>query len=368
MTIFGQSTRVLLKPILEFIDDASVSEILINKFDKIYIERKGKLYLTEACFETNEHYLAAIRNIAQFVGRTIDEKKPILDARLPDGSRIHVVMPPCATGGTYMSIRKFARENLSIKNLIELKSINLVSAKFLKLCVALNKNIVISGGTSSGKTTFLNVLSSLISNDERIIVMEDSSELKLQQEHVVNMETKQSDKDGAGRITLRDLVKASLRMRPDRIVIGEVRGEEALDLLQALNTGHSGSLTTIHANDPKQTLTRLETLALMSEVNIPLVAIRNQVAGAIDIIVQTARLKDGTRKVTHISEVCDLDENGNYIVKDIFLYKIQKVNQDGAIIGDHHPTEYIPTFFDDAIRQGYKLDKTIFLENKTETK
>lgn len=360
MSVVGESTRVFLKPIIEYLDDPGVSEVMINGSKQIYVEKKGKLHKTENTFDSEEHLMAAIRNIAQFIGRRIDENSPTLDARLPDGSRIHIVVPPCARRGSYLAIRKFARENLSIKNLIDFGSMSMECAKFINLCIQMKKNIVVSGGTSSGKTTLLNVTSSLIPNDERIIIIEDSSELQLQQEHIVPMETKAPDKNGEGAITMRDLIKSSLRMRPDRIVIGEVRGGEALDLLQAMNTGHSGSMTTVHANNPKQTMSRLETLALMSEVELPHRAIKNQIGSAIDIVIQASRLKDGSRKVTHISEVAGLDDHEDYIIHDIFLYKIEKTQTDGTILGRHVPTGTLPSFYKDAKMQGYKVTKRLF--------
>ncbi len=360
MSVIAQATKALLKPVVAYLDDETVSEIMINGRDQIYIERKGKIYKVNDHFETDDELMAAIRSVAQYMGRVINEERPTLDARLPDGSRIHIVIPPCARRGAYMSIRKFSRDKLSIKDLINFGSMSLECAKFLKLSIELKKNIVVSGGTSSGKTTLLNVISSLIPNTERIITIEDSAELQLQQEHVVPMETKAPDKDGKGEISLRELIKSSLRMRPDRIIIGEVRGGEALDLLQAMNTGHSGSMTTVHANDPRQTMGRLETLCLMSDVELPHLAIKMQIASAIDIVVQASRLRDGSRRLTHISEIIDLDEHGNYIINDIFVFKPERVEDNGTIIGKHVPTGKLPSFFNEARIQGYKVSKELF--------
>lgn len=359
-SVIAKSTRAFLKPILKYLEDETVSEIMINGAHCIYIERKGKLHLTDAKFQSEEHLMAAIRNIAQFVGRIINEHKPTLDARLPDGSRIHIVIPPCARAGIYMAIRKFSKDKLTVKNLIEFKSLSVVCARFLNLAIQMKKNIVVSGGTSSGKTTLLNIISALIPNNERILIIEDSAELQLQQDHLVCLETKNPDKKGEGAVPMRELIKSSLRMRPDRIIIGEVRGGEALDLLQAMNTGHSGSMTTVHANDPVQTMSRLETLCLMSGVELPLVAVRNQIASAIDIVVQASRLRDGSRRVTHISEVIGLDEHGDYIVKDIFIFKIMGVDKDKKLIGKHVPTGHIPRFVKEAKIQGYKISEDIF--------
>ena len=360
MDFFKETVKVFLKPIEEYLLDPSVSEIMINGFTTIYIEKNGKIQKTQNRFDDEDQLWAAVRNIAQFVGRTIDEINPILDARLPDGSRVHVVIPPCAKKGIYFSIRKFAKEDISIKNLIDHGSLTVQMAKFLNICILLKKNILVSGGTSSGKTTLLNILSSFIPENERIVVIEDSTELQLQQEHVLPMETKQANFEGKGQIVLRDLVKTSLRMRPDRIIIGEVRGGEALDLVQALNTGHSGSMTTIHANSPKLSLSRLETLSLMSEIEIPWRALRIQIASAINIIIQIARLKDGTRRITAISEVLDLDESGNFASQDIFLFEIKKTDEVGTIHGVHAPTGNLPTFIKEAKVQGYRIDEGIF--------
>jgi len=360
MDFFEETVKVFLKPIEDFLLDEKISEIMINGHDTIYIEKKGKIQKTKSKFDSDDELWAAVRNISQFVGRTIDEQNPILDARLPDGSRVHVVIPPCSKKGIYFTIRKFSKEDISIKNIIEYGSLSLQMAKFLNLCTQIKKNILISGGTSSGKTTLLNIISSFIPSNERIVVIEDSSELQLQQEHVLPLESKAPDFEGKGEVNLRDLVKASLRMRPDRIVIGETRGAEALDLIQALNTGHAGSMTTIHANSPKLSLSRLETLALMSEVDIPWRALRIQIASAIDIVVQIARLKDGTRRLTAISEILELDENGNYIVNDIFTFQIKSVDQKGNIKGIHAPTGNLPTFIQEAKSQGYKIKESTF--------
>ena len=357
---FAAATAGFLKPIATLLEDEGISEIMINGHDEIFAEKKGKIFKTKLTFEDEEQLMAAVRRIAQAVGKTVDEDHPILDGRLPDGSRVNAVLSPVARKGIYVSIRKFMNDSLSVKQLVQFGALSLEMAKFLNLCAAMAKNMIVSGGTSSGKTTLLNVVSSLIPKDQRIIVIEDASELQLQQEHVLPMETRAPDAMGDGGVTIRDLVKSSLRMRPDRIVIGEIRGAEAMDLLQAMNTGHSGSMTTLHANTPKGALARLETLALMSDVEMPLVALRSQVASAVDIVIQASRLRDGSRKITHISEILDLDEKGNYQVNDIFVYQAKDIDKDGKIVGDHVATGNIPTFLEDAKAQGFTVDEELF--------
>ena len=360
--IDSDTTRAFLGPILEYLDDDTVSEILINAPDVIYIERKGRLYRAESVFETQDALMAAARNVAQFVGRRIDEKHPILDARLPDGSRIHIVVPPAAKDGVYIAIRKFGSEPLLVKDMIQGGAISVEMARFLHMAVQLKKNLIVSGSTSSGKTTLLNAISSFIPDDQRVVVIEDASELQLQQEHVLRMETVNNDKL---HIEIRDLVKSSLRLRPDRIVIGEVRGPEALDLLQAMNTGHSGSMATLHANNPKQALSRLETLIMMNRLEMPLIAIRSQIANAIQIIVQASRLQDGSRKITHISEVTGLDEDGNYLVNDIFVLEILGIEgKDEKLVTEFRATGYKPSFLEEAKRAGIKFPDTMFVQKR----
>ena len=342
---YWNSLKNFLAPIWQYIVDDSVSEIMINGPDEIYIERSGRLHRTQNCFSTTE-LRAAVLNIAQYVGRRVDEQVPYLDARLPDGSRVSILLPPCSRKGISIAIRKFAKEALTLEKLIDFGSLSPAMLCYLKAAVALKKNIVVSGGTSSGKTSLLNVVSGLIPDDQRIITIEDSAELQLRQEHVLPMETKPPDKKGRGQITIRDLVKTSLRMRPDRIVVGEVRGGEALDLLQAMNTGHSGSMATVHASSPPQALTRLETLALFSGLDIPIRALREQVSSAVDIVLQTSRLPDSSRKVTHISEVGALTEHGEYRVKDIFRFERSEI-VDGAIHGSHLWTKQPSQFVDE---------------------
>ena len=339
---YWESLKAFLGPVWDYIVDDAVTEILINGQSHVYIEKKGKLIRTEVFFSYDQLH-AAVINIAQYMGRRISEDEPILDARLPDGSRVGIIMPPCSRTGISLSIRKFAKEKLTLEKLLALHSLSEEMLIFLKGCVALRKNIIISGGTSSGKTSLLNVISGLIPDDERILTIEDSAELQLRQDHVVSLETRPADKKGRGEITIRDLVKASLRMRPDRIVVGEIRGGEALDLLQAMNTGHSGSMATLHASSPAQALSRLETLALFSGLELPLRALREQVSSAIDVIVQAARLPDHTRKVTNISVVNQLGDDGAYQVFDVFRYKHQGRDKEGV----HFATGYIPDIIEE---------------------
>lgn len=359
--IDNDTTRAFLSPILSYLDDPEISEILINGAFDIYIEKAGKLHKTEAQFQDEDALFAAVRNIAQYVGRRINEEEPILDARLPDGSRIHIVIPPCAKDGIYMTIRKFGKEAVQMKDLIGFGALSVEMARFIHVSVQLKKNLIISGQTSSGKTTLLNAVSGFIPKDQRIIVIEDASELQLQQPHALRMEVLKNEKT---QVEIRDLVKSSLRLRPDRIVIGEVRGPEALDLLQAMTTGHSGSMATLHANNPRQALARLETLIMMNRLEMPLIAIRSQIAGAIQIIVQASRLNDGSRRITHISEVIGLDENGNYLVNDIFVCEVMGLSSSGKLKVKFKPTGILPTFLEEAHRQGIKVPETMFQETK----
>lgn len=344
MSVFDTSVKVFLKPVLEFLNDDSVTEIMINGPETIFVERRGFVEKTTARFEDANALMAAVRNIAQFVGRPIDDERPFLDARLPDGSRIHAVVPPIARNGTTVAIRKFSKTKLSLKDLIDKKALTPEAARFLDVCLYLKKNIIVSGGTGSGKTTILGILASRCLPEQRILVLEDSAELKVNNQHVVFMEARPADEYGKGLVTLRDLVKSSLRMRPDRVIVGEVRGGEALDLISSMNTGHSGSMGTVHSNNPRECLTRLETLALMNESEMPVQAVRAQVAAAINIVIQLSRIADGSRKVTYISEGTGMDLQGNYTTNDIFLYEQTGRDKDGKIIGSLNPTGNLPTF------------------------
>lgn len=345
---------LFLHPIRAYLEDDEVSEVLINGPQHIYIERKGRLSRCEEVFQSERALQAAIKNVARSMGRVFDDRNPRLDARLPDGSRVHAVMPPMSRQGTVVAIRKFMRDTLSIADLLRYGSVTEEAVDLIRTIVALHKNVIISGGTSSGKTSVLNVLSSMIADDERILVMEDASELQLQQEHVVYFETRQVDEKGKNAVSIRDLIHSSLRLRPDRIVIGEIRGGEALDLLQALNTGHGGSMSTIHANTPLDALSRLETCAMLSGVEFPLVALRQQVASAIDVIVQTARLSDKSRKITHVSEVLPL-QDGQYAARDLLRYRVRKIEADGTLQGRLEGTGETPTFLEEARARGMTI-------------
>ncbi len=347
MSVFETSVQVFLKPVLEFLKDDSVTEIMINGPDTIFIERAGFIEKTTAKFEDANALMAAVRNIAQFVGRPIDDERPFLDARLPDGSRIHAVVPPIARNGTTVAIRKFSKTKLQLKDLIAKGALTPEAARFLDVCLYLKKNIMVSGGTGSGKTTILGILASRCQPDQRIVVLEDSAELKINSPHVVFFEARPADEFGKGLVSLRDLVKSSLRLRPDRVIVGEVRGGEALDLISSMNTGHSGSMGTVHSNNPKECLTRLETLALMTDAEVPVQAIRAQVAAAINIVIQLSRISDGSRKITHISEGLGMDVNGNYQVNDIFLYEQTGRTAEGKVLGSLNTTGNIPSFMRD---------------------
>jgi len=339
------------------IDD--ITEIMVNGPDRVYVERKGVLYRTDTAFADDHQVMAAIERIVSPLGRRIDESSPMVDARLPDGSRVNAIIPPLSLVGPSITIRKFAKTPYQIADLIKFGTINQPMADFLRACVQVRKNIIISGGTGSGKTTLLNVLSSFLPNCERIITIEDAAELQLHQEHVVRLEARPPNIEGKGEIAIRDLVRNSLRMRPDRIVVGECRGGEALDMLQAMNTGHDGSLTTIHANSPRDALARLETLVLMAGFDLPLRAIREQVASAITIIVQVNRERDGSRKITHISEITKME--GEIItMQDLFLFKQEGWDANNRILGHHIPTGCIPNFMEDIKRAKIDLDINIF--------
>ena len=360
MGMYDESLRAFLKPVLGYLDDDRCSEILINGPEDVWIEMSGQLYKTDVVF-TEDGLSAAARNMAQFVGRTLSEDRPRLDARMPDGSRIHVILPPVARCGTTISIRKFFPGGLTIDQLVQFGSITPEAASLVEACVLIAKNIVVAGGTGSGKTTLLNVISQFIPNEERIITIEDSAELQLSQDHLVPLESRPADIKGKGEVSIRDLLHSSLRLRPDRIVIGEVRGGECFDLLQALNTGHGGSMTTTHANSPRETLTRLESLALLSGVELPLRAVRAQVAAAIDVVVCCSRFVDGSRKITHISEVLPLDQRGDYQVQDLFVYTQTGRDEEGKVQGYLAPTGVLPTFLDKLVANGFvEFDKYYF--------
>lgn len=363
MSVFSDAIDQFLYPIKHLLEDAGVSEIMINGPSEIFVEKKGLVYKTDAAFHNEEALLAAMRAIAQSVGRRIDKDNPRLDARLPDGSRIHVVLPPMAKNGTTVAIRKFSKEKLTLNDLITFGSISKEAARFLDICIFLGKNIIVSGGTGSGKTTMLNVLGSRIPKTQRLIIIEDAAELQVKAEHVVNFETRKEDSErGVTAVTIRDLVISAMRLRPDRIIVGEVRGEEALDLIQVMNTGHDGSMGTVHANNPVDACTRLETLCLMGDTKIPADAIRKMVGSAMQIIVQCSRYHDGGRRTSHISEIIGIDKNGNYISRDIFKWvQTGKDPASGKYQGEMIPCNYVPTFFEDIIVNKLPFPKSTFL-------
>lgn len=343
-------------PLKTFLEDDAVSEIMVNGPARIYIEKSGRLEKTSAHFKDEDELMAAIRRIAQMVGRNVGPSHPTLDARLPDGSRVHAILPPGARSGPYLTIRKFRKETLNLNQMVAGGSLSKTMAKFLNLCVLMKKNVLISGGTSSGKTSLLGVIASLVSESERLIVMEDSSELQIRAKHVIAMETQLPSPENPLGLSMTDLLKASLRMRPDRLIVGELRGAEAMDFLQATNTGHEGSMATIHANSPLGALSRLETLAMMAAMDIPWKAIKGQIALGVDIVVQTTRVKEGQRSISRISELKGLNEaDESYHLNDIF-----ELNPAGTQGTRYIATGYVPSFFQAALDAGYKLDRTMF--------
>ncbi len=346
-------------PIQPLLDDVDISEVMVNRANRVYIERKGKLVRTNVTFSNDEHVLQVIERIIFPLGRRIDNENPTVDARLPDGSRVNAVIPPVSIDGPSITIRKFSKDKLTVEDLINFGSISEIMAEFLKACVVSRLNIVISGGTGSGKTTLLNIMSSFIPDDERIVTIEDAAELQLHQDHVVRLETKPANLEGQGAVHIRDLVRNSLRMRPDRVVVGEVRGGEAIDMLQAMNTGHDGSLTTLHANTPRDALSRLETMSLMSGLNMPLKVIREQIASAVDLIVQQSRMKDGSRKVTYVTEVAGM-EGDTIVMTDIFKFEQTGLSEDGKIKGILKPTGMRPMFMNRLEAHGFKLGAQVF--------
>ena len=345
-----------LEPLLERDD---ITEIMVNGPDQIFVERRGVIHRADTSFADDAQVLSAIERIVAPLGRRIDESSPMVDARLADGSRVNAIIPPLSLVGPSITIRKFSKKPFQAQDLINFGSISDEMMHFLAICIAIRKNIIISGGTGSGKTTLLNVLSSFLPNRERIVTIEDAAELQLHQEHLVRLESRPPNIEGRGAVTIRDLVRNSLRMRPDRIVVGECRGGEALDMLQAMNTGHDGSLTTIHANTPRDALARLETLVLMAGFDLPLRAIREQIASAINIVVQITRARDGSRKVINISEITKME--GDIItMQDIFVYKHTGWDESGKMVGTYVPTGNIPSFMEDITRANLDLSVDIF--------
>jgi pilus assembly protein CpaF len=348
-----------LGPLEDLLADATVTEIMVNRWDEIYVERGGKLTKSDITFSTDQAVMGAIERIVAPIGRRIDESSPMVDARLKDGSRVNAVIPPLALKGCNITIRKFSKSKLVDKDLIRFNSVSAEMMGFLKMAVEQAANIVISGGTGSGKTTLLNVMSNYIPDDERIVTVEDAAELQLSQPHLISLESRPPNSEGKGAVTIRDLVKNCLRMRPDRIVVGECRGGEALDMLQAMNTGHDGSLTTAHANTPRDCIARLEVMTLMSGLDLPVRAIREQIASAVDMIVQQSRFPDGSRRVTHITEVTGME--GEIVqLQDIFLFKQEGYDANGKVKGRYIATGNIPEFYQDLSQRGIPVDLSIF--------
>jgi pilus assembly protein CpaF len=352
-----------LGPIEPLMQDPSVSDILVNGAKEVYVERGGLLEETNVVFRDEAHLMRIIRKIVTAVGRRVDAKSPMVDARLADGSRVNVILPPLAVDGPHLSIRRFGREPLTEANLLANHTLTAPMIGLLKAAVGARLNVLISGGTGAGKTTLLNVLSGYISAKERIVTIEDAAELQLKQRHVVRLECRQAEPNGEGRVGARELVRNSLRMRPNRIIVGEVRGEEALDMLQAMNTGHDGSLATVHANSPRDALARLETMAMMANLNLPEAAIRKQIASALSLIVQVARFPDGTRRVTHVSEVTGM-ESDVISLQDLFLFERQGVSKEGRTVGTFFSNGIRPKFSDQLKGLGFELPADMFEQMK----
>ena len=352
-------------PIQSLLDDPTITEIMINGKDQVYIERDGRIELSQIKFASDLDVMHIIDKIVTPLGRRIDESSPMVDARLPDGSRVNALIPPLSLRGPVLTVRKFAQDPLQIEDLIRYNTVSRPMALFLAACVRARLNILVSGGTGSGKTTTLNVLSSFIPPDERIITIEDAAELQMHQEHVVSLETRPTNLEGRGEVTVRQLVRNALRMRPDRIVVGEVRSGEALDMLQAMNTGHDGSLTTGHANSPRDILSRLETMVLMAGVDLPIKAVREQISSAVDLVVHQARLRDGSRKVTHITEVQGM-EGDVILLQDVFVFKQTGIGPDGRVAGRHMPTGVVPQFVEQFEIMGVSLPPDTFINGEDE--
>jgi pilus assembly protein CpaF len=352
-------------PIQPLLEDQDITEVMVNGPKQVYIERKGKVTKTDITFENNEHILRVIDRIITPLGRRVDADHPTVDARLPDGSRVNAVIMPVAVDGPSITIRKFSKEKLTTQQLIQNGSMTESIAEFLRACVVSRMNIIISGGTGSGKTTLLNILSSFIPEEDRIVTIEDAAELQLQQEHVVRLEAKPPNSDGSGTVTIRDLVRNSLRMRPERIVVGEVRGGEALDMLQAMNTGHDGSLTTLHANTPRDAISRMETMCMMAGLELPVRVIREQIASAVDLIIQQTRLRDGTRKITQVTELAGM-EGDTVVLTDIFKFEQTGIGTDSEVMGEIKPTGIRPMFSTRLEAFGFKLKPEVFGVNVAE--
>jgi pilus assembly protein CpaF len=359
--VYSETLLQFLSPVRKFLDDPTVTELMINGPDAVYIERRGRLERTDVRFASRESVMCALRNAAQFVGKHVDEQHPILEARLPDGSRVQAVIPPIATDGPYVSIRRFSQGSFSMERMLELEALTPLAAQVLEIFVQAKLNMIVAGGTGSGKTSMLNTLTQFVPAGDRIVVIEDSKEVQVQHPHVVYMEARPADLEGRGAVTIRDLFRATLRLRPDRIIIGEIRAGEALDIVQAMVSGHGGCLGTLHATYPRDTLTRLETMAMMSDVEIPLVPLRLQIASGINVIVQVSRLKDGTRKLSHITEVVGFDIAKNqYLCRDLFVRRYRAVSDEGRIESEFVPTGTLPLCMPQLQEHGLDLPKAIY--------
>jgi pilus assembly protein CpaF len=354
--VFEETLLQFLAPVRPYLDDPTVREIMINGPDQIYIERRGVLERVPATFASREALLAALRNVSQYVGKHVDEQHPILEGRLPDGSRVEAIIPPVAPDGPFVAIRRSFKETLTLERLVEFGSLTGVAAAALQAMVIAKLNIMVAGGTGSGKTSMLNALSGFIPDGERVVVIEDSREVQFQKPHVVQLEARPADARGKGAVTLRDLFRATLRMRPDRIVIGEIRGGEALDIVQAMTSGHGGCMGTLHATHPRDTLARLETMCMMSDVDMPLQAMRQQIGSGIQLVVQLARQQDGSRKVTHVTEVKGFDLTAQrYLVQDLFVREHMGVDGSGRVVSQLVPTAVEPAFLPQLVEHGVDL-------------
>lgn len=357
-SVFAQTVLSFFEPVRRYLEDPSVTEVLINGPGAIYIERGGKLTRVAEQFPNVKSLYAALRNAAQYTGKHVDEARPLLEGRLPDGSRLAAVLPPSGAGGPYVAIRRFQGAKLTMARLLELDSLTPDAAHLIRVLVQAKKNVVVAGGTSSGKTSLLNAVAALVPEDERVVVIEDSKELALMRDHVVTLESRPADAKGVGAVSIRDLFRITLRMRPDRIVIGELRGGEALDLIQAMTSGHGGCLTTLHATHPRDVLTRLETMSMMADVDLPLAATRMQIASAVDVIVQVQRFRDGTRKITHVSELCGFDAaRGTYDVRDLYERRVLGADARGSLDSELAPTGILPAAFERLEAEGFTLPR-----------
>ncbi|MBV9950138.1 MAG: CpaF family protein [Myxococcales bacterium] len=354
--VFEETILQFFAPIRPYLDDASVSEIMINGPEQIYIERKGMLERVPAKFTSREHLLSALRNLSQYVGKYVDETHPILEGRLPDGSRVEALIPPVAPDGPHVAIRRFFKETLTVERLVQFGSLTGIVAASLQAMVIAKLNIMIAGGTGSGKTSMLNALSGFIPDGERVVVIEDSREVQFQKPHVVQLEARPPDPHGKGGVSIRDLFRATLRMRPDRVVVGEIRGGEALDIVQAMTSGHGGCMGTLHATHPRDTLTRLETMCMMSDIDMPLQAMRQQIGSGVNLVVQVSRLQDGSRKVTHVTEVTGFDlERQKYLLQDVFVREYRGFDEAGRVVSDLVPSGIMPACLPQLHEHGVSL-------------